>query len=169
MLGIVGAHGGTITLRSAPGQGNCFAVFLPATSNADEPKGAEIIRQVGRGSGTILVVDDEPAVREMSRCALESNGYDVLLAGDGLAAIQQVMEHPEIRAVLMDLTMPKMGGDTAASHVRTLRPGLPILLSSGYFPNEAERNSSDTAYSACLQKPYSAALLLEKIGQLLGS
>jgi CheY-like chemotaxis protein len=67
----------------------------------------------------------------------------------------------------MDLTMPKMGGDVAASRVRALRPELPILLSSGYSEGEAERNSSESAHSAFLQKPYTATLLLEKVGRLL--
>jgi len=168
VLGIVGAHRGTITLRSAPGEGSCFAVFLPAAPDSAQPKRAAEA-QTASGSGTILIVDDEPAVREMSRCVLESGGYQVLVAADGLAAIQQVIEHPEIRAVLMDLAMPGMGGDTAASRVRELRPEMPILLSSGYSMSEADRSSPEGGYSAFLPKPYSPALLLDRIGRLLSS
>jgi CheY-like chemotaxis protein len=110
-------------------------------------------------------VDDEPAVLEMARYTLESYGYQVLLAGDGLAAIQQVAAHPEIRAVLMDLAMPRMSGDAAASRIRSLRPELPILLSSGYSEHEARTDSS--AASAFLRKPYTATHLLEVIGRLV--
>jgi CheY-like chemotaxis protein len=113
------------------------------------------------------VVDDETAVRDLAKCALESNGYDVLLAVDGLEAIQRVETHPEIRAVLLDLTMPRMGGDTAASRIRALRPELPVLLSSGYFGSEADESFAETSASRILQKPYSPADLLEKLGSLL--
>lgn len=167
VLGIVSAHAGTITLKSIPGEGSCFAVFLPAASHGGESKARQVTHSVGPGSGTILIVDDELAVQEMSRCALESNGYQVLIAGDGLAAIQQVVEHPEIRAVLMDLTMPNMGGDVAASHIRSLRPDLPILLSSGYSTREVERNPVFPGYSEFLPKPYSVSLLLDKIARLV--
>jgi PAS domain S-box-containing protein len=165
VLGIVSAHRGTITLKSAPGQGSCFAVLLPASASSSRPV-ARMIRELRRGSGTILVVDDEPAVCEMARRALESNGYQVLPAGDGLEAVRQVTAHPEIRAVLLDLTMPKMGGETAAFHIRALRPDLPILLSSGYSTRRAEQASGGSC-SAFLQKPYTSTLLLEKLDRLL--
>ncbi len=167
VLGIVSSHRGTMTLRSALGEGSCFAVFLPAAPESAQPKSAPAAEMAVAGSGTILVVDDEPAVREMSQCVLESSGYQVLTASDGLAAIQQVTEHPEIRAVLMDLGMPGMGGDTAASRVRELRPELPILLSSGFSPGEADRSPPDFVCCDFLPKPYSPALLLEKIGRLI--
>ena len=164
VLGIVRALGGTILLESELGRGSTFAVLLPAAGVARQPRAARTPHQVSRGSGTVLIVDDEPAVLEMVRYTLESNGYQVLLAGDGLAAIQQVTLHPEIRAVLMDLAMPRMSGDAAASRIRSLRPELPILLSSGYSEHEARPGSS--AVSAFLRKPYTAMHLLERIGRL---
>jgi len=167
VLGIVGAQGGTIVLKSAPGSGTSFAVLLPASPDSRKPKSAPMVRRARPGSGTILVVDDEPAVRDLARYALESNGYEVLFAGDGLEAVQRVEECSEIRAVLMDLTMPRMGGDAAATHIRALRPELPILLSSGYFGNDPEGDGAELPACRFLQKPYTPAGLLEQLGQLL--
>lgn len=167
VLGIVGAHAGTVALKSAPGYGTSFSVLLPVAPDTPKPKSIPMAAQLRRGSGIILVVDDESAVREMAKCALESNGYSVLLAGDGLEAIRRVSEYPEVRAVLLDLTMPRMGGDTAACQIRALRPELPILLSSGYFGSEPE-GGVERSWSGFLQKPYTAAELLQKLGCLLG-
>ena len=167
VLGIVGGHRGAITLESAPGAGSCFTVLLPAVCGNAGLEGGRRERPVKRGSGTILVVDDEPAVRELAQCTLEGNGYHVLPAGDGMEAIRLVAEHPEIRAVLLDITMPAMAGDVAASRIRALRPGLPILLSSGYADGANDEAGGDAVHSAFLEKPYQPRLLLEKMERLI--
>jgi two-component system, cell cycle sensor histidine kinase and response regulator CckA len=164
VLGIVRGHKGTITLQSSPGQGTCFTVLLPVTP-APAAGTVELSRRpVEPGNGTILVVDDEECVRDVARRALEHSGFQVLTAVHGRAALEVVRQCPEIRAVVLDLKMPEMGGDTAADEIRALRPDLPILLCSGYAEREAKARG---AYSAFLQKPYSSGALVEKLGSVL--
>jgi PAS domain S-box-containing protein len=164
VLGIVRGHQGTITLQSSPGDGTTFTVLLPVMAAAKITAPEPPRRRVEAGSGTILVVDDEACVRDVARRALEHSGFEVVTAVDGRAAVEQILRRPDIRAVVLDLAMPEMGGDTAASEIRAIRPGLPILLCSGYAEREAETRCS---YSAFLQKPYSAGALIEKVGTVL--
>ena len=168
VLGIVRGHHGTVTLETAPGAGACFTVLLPAAPEAalaQPAAGAALTR----GSGTVLVVDDEQMVREVARRALVHAGYQVVLADNGITAIRQLAAHPEVRAVVLDLAMPEMSGDTAAVELRALRPDLPILLSSGYAECDATRQFSATGFAAFLQKPYRVGDLLEKLGDVIGT
>jgi PAS domain S-box-containing protein len=167
VLGIVRGHRGTITLQTAPGEGTCFTVLLPVSEAPAAPAPEPRRMRVARGAGTVLVVDDESVVRDVARRALEHNGYDVLTAVDGRAAIEQVRERPEIRAVVLDLAMPEMGGDTAAVEIRSLRPQLPIVLCSGYAERDAAQRCASPNYSAFLQKPYTARALIEMVGAVL--
>jgi CheY-like chemotaxis protein len=119
-----------------------------------------------RGSGTILVVDDEQTVRIFAQQALEHNGYRVLLAENGEEAIEVLAAHPEVVAVLLDLTMPDISGDEVARHLRSIRPSLPILLSSGYSEAEARERFGAAEVTSFLEKPYRAVTLLEKLSAL---
>jgi two-component system cell cycle sensor histidine kinase/response regulator CckA len=169
VLGIVKAHHGTITLKTAPGAGTTFTLLLPQCGAADVPVTAPATPQPGRGSGTILVVDDEPAVRAVAQNTLEDNGYRVLLAADGQEAIDVLAAHPETAAIILDLAMPVMNGDEAAPRLRGIRPAVPIILSSGYAEEEARRKFSGAGITCFLQKPYRAARLLEAISASLGT
>jgi two-component system cell cycle sensor histidine kinase/response regulator CckA len=166
VLGIVRGHKGTITLQSSPGEGTTFTVLLPVMAAAEITAPEPSRPRAAAGSGTILVVDDEACVRDVARRALEHSGFEVVTAVDGRAAIEEIRRRPGIRAVVLDLAMPEMGGDTAANEIRTMRPDLPIVLCSGYAEREARERCS---YSAFLQKPYSAGALIEKVGSVLNA
>jgi CheY-like chemotaxis protein len=116
----------------------------------------------------ILVVDDEASVRTMAKRALERHGYEVLMAEHGQSAIETLRSHPEIRAVVLDLAMPVMSGETAAPMLRLHRPDVPLILSSGYSESEAMERFGQYFASAFLRKPYRAATLVGKVAEALG-
>jgi CheY-like chemotaxis protein len=122
---------------------------------------------VAQGTGTILVVDDEAAVRMLAERVLERYGYTVFSAEDGVGAVEMVKAHPEVRAVLLDLAMPVQSGETTAQILRQLRPDLPLILSSGYSEGEALERFGNDMVRGFLQKPYTAQRLAAKIAEVL--
>ena len=116
------------------------------------------------GSGLILVVDDEEMVRGLTKATLTSYGYQVLTAANGDEAVDAVRQHfEELKLVILDLTMPVMGGDEARRKIRAIRPDLPIILSSGYDQKHAVEQFGDPGVTGFIQKPYTAGALLEVI------
>ncbi len=162
VLGIVRGHRGTIQVESAPGQGTRFSVSFPASAGTAAPPRPRV-EQDWRGSGTILVVDDEEIVRETAKSTLEHFGYEVLLAADGQEALECLRRAPQVGLVLLDLTMPVMSGEEALIEMRRLRPDLRVILSSGYNEIEAIRRFQGQGLSGFLQKPYTAEVLGEKV------
>jgi nitrogen-specific signal transduction histidine kinase/CheY-like chemotaxis protein len=137
VLGIIRGHRGAIEVRSTPGVSTCVRVFLPpveAPAIASARKASEVAEDA---PGTILVVDDELTVREVAGSILRSFGYEVLTAGDGREGVALFAEDPDrVSAVLMDATMPTMDGAEACQRIREIRPGVPIVLSSGFTEQE---------------------------------
>jgi two-component system cell cycle sensor histidine kinase/response regulator CckA len=119
-----------------------------------------------KGSGTVLVVDDEAHVRTITELMLTQFGLTVLTATDGLEGVRSVTEHDHIDLVLMDLTMPRMGGHEALSQMRSRRPDLPVILTSGY--NEADAlKANELTDIGFLQKPFELTELIALVREIL--
>jgi signal transduction histidine kinase/ActR/RegA family two-component response regulator len=134
---VVANHGGKINIYSEEGQGTRFSVYLPATretAGAEEAESGEIF-----GSGTILVIDDEPDILALCGDLLSTLGYDVIVAGGGAEGIALFKERGDaIALVLLDMIMPKMGGEAVFRALKAHRPDVKVLLSSGYSPDGYE-------------------------------
>ena len=116
------------------------------------------------GSGIILVVDDEPTVRNTARFTLERYGYRVLQAEDGQQAIDiSASMAGQIQAALLDLTMPVMGGEEALRHLKEIDPQVRVILSSGFNEVEATQRFTGKGITGFIQKPYTAVALARKV------
>ncbi len=167
--GIIRGHKGMIRVYSEPGRGTTFKVFLPAVEGPAAPSDAHAPSEVSR-VGTVLVVDDEPAVRAFARSALEQHGHRVLEAVDGLDGVATFEQHAtEIDAVLLDLTMPRMGGEEALAQIRKISTQTPVVLSSGYNQVEATRRLAGRGAVEFLHKPYRALDLLNLMNRVIAS
>jgi PAS domain S-box-containing protein len=134
LVGMVRAHRGTLKVDSEPGRGTRFRLLFPCVSGAREAVVAKAtVPLAWRGSGTILVVDDEEAVREILEEVIPRFGMSVVTARDGREAVERFRERaPEIAAVLLDVTMPELGGVEAFLEIRRIRSEARVILSSGY-------------------------------------
>jgi PAS domain S-box-containing protein len=164
--GIVRRLEGQLDLKSVPGEGSTFRiVFRGVPPQLPEPKAAVNVDL--RGSGLILVVDDEPMVRDLARAVLERYGYSVLTAENGQTAVDLFRLHADtITAVLLDLTMPVMGGGEAFHLMNEIRPGIPVVISSGY-DDRSVREQFSSALAGVIRKPYTVLELRDKIAAVL--
>jgi signal transduction histidine kinase/CheY-like chemotaxis protein len=169
VIGILRSHRAAIKVYSEVGRGSTFRVLFPAVEGAaDSLRGAGPLQTAWRGSGTILVVDDDEAVRNVSKRILERAGFRVLVAVDGVDGIAVFREHQsEVRAVLLDVTMPRMGGEEAFRQLRQLAPEVRVLLSSGYSAQEATSRFAGKGLAGFVEKPFTPQELIERLRAVL--
>lgn len=161
--GILRSHHGALHVESSPGVGSTFTVFLPvctdaplaSTTPASPPAPTKAQPAAPPARGTLLVIDDEEGVREMIARMLERLGYRAVVATSGQVALALLEAGiPDLRGVILDLTMPDMGGEAVARAIQSRRPGTPIVLTSGYSAEEAARQYHGPSLRSFLQKPF---------------
>ena len=153
--GIVRSHGGGIQVVSQKDRGTTFRLAFPAAAGAVPALPGAAPGEAFRGTGTVLVVDDEQALREVAVEALQGMGFETLEAANGLEALQAFHAHPEgIRLVVMNLTMPRMDGEQAFHELRRAGLKAPVILSSGFDEEEALRRFQGRGLAGFLQRPY---------------
>ena len=173
VLGIVRGHKGAIVLDTVPGKGTTFRVLFPAVegihADADEGRREASETEDRTGRGTVLVVDDEEAVRNLAIEILERRGFTALGAADGRDGVEVFREHAdEIDCVLLDLTMPHMGGEACFEALRGIKGDVKVILTSGYSEQEVARHFAGKGLAGFIQKPYQSAALGEKVRGVMG-
>jgi two-component system, cell cycle sensor histidine kinase and response regulator CckA len=169
VMGIVESHQGHVRIRTAPGEGTTFRVVLPAVTGEADMAPRRLSGAGWRGRGTVLVVEDEEGVREVVGRMLERLGFQVITAVDGQDAIRVLREQDgEVTAVLLDVSMPRMGGRETVQLLRERSPELPVVLMSGYTEQDAAAKILDGTSGAVgfLQKPFLSEDLSSVLRQL---
>lgn len=168
-LAIIKAHGGDIRVYSEPNTGATFRIYLPAALNAATVEPDRSAPATPRGAGQlILVVDDEAAIREITRQTLESYGYRAIVASDGAEAISMYAQRSmEIELVITDMMMAIMDGPAAIRVLRRMNPNIRIIAASGISANGGAARLSELKIKYFLAKPYTAEALLQMVQRAL--
>ena len=168
VYGIVRQLGGDIQATSEVGRGTSLRILLPVAMEAPPATGARTSGQHAKGGGTVLVVEDEPGVRDLAVRALQMAGYRVVEAPDGAAALEVLAAHrASVVAIVSDVAMPVMGGWELSKRVEARYPGVPVLLVSGYATEElVRRGLIGDASVPLLLKPFTPAELVDRVGAL---
>jgi CheY-like chemotaxis protein len=168
VYGIITGHGGFINVYSQKGHGATFTIYLPASEKKVE-KEKKTSSQLLKGTETILLVDDEEVVVNVSRMLLEALGYKVFMARSGQEAlVVYEARKGEIDLVIMDMIMPGMGGENTIDILKTMNPDLKVILSSGYSLDGQATRIMERGCQGFIQKPFSARELSQKIREVLG-
>jgi CheY-like chemotaxis protein len=167
--GIIRRHGGAIRVDSALDQGTTISMYLPQVVGAGTLAAYTPADGLPRGTETILLVEDEPAVRVLAARVLREQGYHVLEAGHGAEALQVALSYglANIGLLLTDVVMPQMGGGALAEQLAALRPDIKVLFMSGYTNNVLVQHDRLVQGGMFLQKPFPPGVLVRKVREVL--
>lgn len=167
-LSIIKGHAGFLEVSSHPGRGTIFQIYLPSGAATRPAAPTSPPRNMARGGGrTILVVDDEDAIRQITRHTLEAFGYIVLLAANGSEAIDvHEARRNEISVMITDMMMPVMDGTATAKALRLLNPTLPVIFTSG-VGTQSGSHGGNSRLDHFLSKPYTTETLLNAVNDIL--
>jgi len=171
VYGIIKGHGGYINVHSQKDQGSAFAIYLPASGKeVRQEKAAPVIKTVAKGTGTILLIDDEEMIIKVGEELLQELGYKVIAARSGDEAIKLYKKNADkIDLVVMDMIMPGMGGGETFDNLKAINPDIKVLLSSGYSINGQASKILERGCDGFIQKPFNLSQLSEKIQQIIRS
>jgi two-component system cell cycle sensor histidine kinase/response regulator CckA len=172
VYGIVKQTGGFITVDSEVGKGTCFNIYLPRLKvDIAAAAPVEVIAAPARdvtGQDTVLLVEDEEAVRSFAARALRMRGYNVLEASGGEEALEIVQNTANvIHLIITDVVMPNMDGPTMVRHVKALKPNLPVIFMSGYAEEAFRKNDQSSEDIHFLPKPFGLKQLAAKVKEVL--
>ena len=172
VLGIIRAHRGAIKVYSEPGRGSTFKMLLPAAEEAavsGQDAGARS-PSAWRGSGTILVVDDEESVRVLAKRMVEKLGFSAVSLADGRDAVAALRARPAgFACVILDLTMPHLDGAETFRELRRVQPDVRVIMSSGYTEQEVTQRFAGKGLAGFIQKPYTLDVLAETLRAVVGT
>jgi two-component system cell cycle sensor histidine kinase/response regulator CckA len=164
---IVAQSGGTIWVSSTVGEGSAFTIYLPriaASASGQTPAPG----RPSAGRGTILIVEDDEAVRQMTATILEHSGYVIVSAGHAMDGLQALALHPApVDLIVTDVVLPGMGGHELASHASAIVPDIPVLFTSGHAADLVLAHGVREGLTHFLAKPYTPHLLTAKVGEML--
>jgi two-component system, cell cycle sensor histidine kinase and response regulator CckA len=170
VYGIVTNHAGFIDVISEPGYGTTFRIYLPLADNQtnlvglDRPRRRQELGSIAVQGHVVLFVEDEIRQLELMRRTLEKAGYRVLVATDGVEAVETFLRHKdEISVVVLDLGLPKLNGWEALKKMRKADPTLKPILASGYISHDMESAMDQGELSALLMKPYQPDEIIEQV------
>jgi two-component system cell cycle sensor histidine kinase/response regulator CckA len=170
VYGIVANHGGQVTIRSAPGQGTSVSITLPvcAAERAETSEGRHRRDLEHTGGETVLLIDDEETVIAVGSRMLERLGYTVVVARDGREGVELAQTHPgPIDMALLDMGMPVMGGKEAYPLLMEARPGMKVLICSGYELDTTAQEVLDAGAQGFIHKPFRFRELAAELREIL--